>query len=372
MERTSQPSTPAANFSSQAMGLLALRLCLAGAVFGPSFADSWNLQTGGTKDNEGLMDLRSSATWTSEGTSFGYPAVRLSYHHGSTGELAGIPGGSTNDVAFLGTLINGFSRTRLTSGLGMDVLQDPSSWRAQAQLDWMTGVLGGMRATVSGNSGWMDGWLAREVRTNTGKASVGWDGPLTWAEIGMQLEDRSGGRQPQGALPISLQRDLVTTMWIWGTRSWTSWLQMVLSANAANSTVETHQAVNTRNDTLLWIDAPYGSPHEEAAVSALLRLSASGAWISAAWPMWSTSRRRVDGVNSWDEAYWYTFRNASMAELKAGGEIVVLKRAVVGLEAKAISIPYRSYAWFGHDAWNQYGLNFTIRFSTPQDPEPSR
>jgi len=81
--------------------------------------------------------------------------------------------------------------------------------------------------------------------------------------------------------------------------------------------------------------------------------------------MWSTSRRRVDGVNSWDEAYWYTFRNAALAEIKAGGDFIVLQRAVVGLEAKAISLPYRSYAWFTDDAWNQYGLELTIRFSSP-------
>jgi len=341
-----------------------LGFCLVGLYSNPTIADSWNLQTGGTKDNEGLMDLRSSATWTSEGASFGYPAVRLSYHGSSTGELAGIPGGTRNDVALLGTLINGFNRTRLTSSLGMDALQDPNSWRAQAQLDWATGLLGGARATASGTSGWMEGWLAREVRANTAKIALGWDGPRTWAEVGLQLEDRYGGRQPAGALPISLERDIVTTMWIWGTRSWTPWLQMGLSANAANSTVETHQPVNSRNDTLLWVDVPYGSPHEDAAICALLRLSTSRAWVSAAWPIWSTSRRRVDGVYSWDEPYWYTFRNASMAQLKAGGDFVVLNRAVVGFEAKAISIPYRSHAWFTGDAWNQYGLTATLRFSS--------
>lgn len=346
------------------LGRTALGICLSGAFAGFAHAGSWNLQTGGTKDNEGLMDLRSSATWISDGTSFGYPSVRVAYHGSSTGELAGIPGGTRDDLAFLGTLINGFPHALLTSSLGMDALQDPQSWRAQMQLDWKTGILGDMRATAAGTSGWMEGWLAREVRANSGKLALGWDGPLTWAETGLQLEDRYGGRQPENALPISLANDLVTTMWIWGMRSWTSWLQMGLSANASNSTVETHQPVNSRNDTLLWIDAPYGSPHEEAAVSALIRLSASRAWVSAAWPMWSTSRRRVDAVYSWDEPYWYTFRNASVAEIKAGGDFIVLQRAVVGLEAKAISLPYRSYAWFSDDAWNQYGLNLTVRFSS--------
>jgi hypothetical protein len=38
---------------------------------------------------------------------------------------------------------------------------------------------------------------------------------------------------------------------------------------------------------------------------------------------------------------------------------------VVGLEAKALSLPYTQYAWFTHDAWTQYGLSLTVRFSTP-------
>jgi len=364
MPNASAPSKSIRAREEPILRTAALLIFLSTCCAGTCRASSWEIQSGGTKDNEGLMDLRTSAQWTSDGTSFGYPSVRMSYHGSSTGELAGIPGGSFHDLAVLGTLINGFPQLRLTNALGWDVLQEPGSWRAKAQADWMTGVLEGMRATASATSGWMEGRLARGVRASDAKLALGWDGPLTWAEAGMQVEDRFGGRQPESALRISLKRDLVTTAWIWGTRSWTPWLQAGLSANAANSTVETHQPVNVRNDTLLWIDVPYGSPHQEAAVSGLLKLSVPHAWVSAAWPMWSTSRRRVDGVNTWDDAYWYTFRNAALAEVKAGGDLVVLQRAIVGLEAKAISLPYRSYAWFTRDAWNQYGLNLTVRFST--------
>lgn len=342
--------------------LLVAFLAASATAFG---ASSWSLQAGGSGDNVGLADLRSSATWYSEGTRWGYPQVRLSYHGSSTGALAGIPGGSRQDLGLLGTWITGVRSVRLTGAAGMDALQDPSSWRAQAQADWNTGVLHGMRATLGGSSGWMEGWLAREVRANSVKTSLGWDGPRTWAEIGVQVEDRSGGEQPEQALAITIPDDRVVTAWAWGTRAWTPWLQAGIAANVANSSVETHQAVNAVNDTLQWVDIPYGSPHDVAGISALLRLSKGPVWISTAWPLWSTSRQRVESTYAWDQAYWYTLENTAMAEVKAGGDLVVLGKYALGLEAKALSIPYTPHSWFTDDAWNQYGANLTVRFATP-------
>lgn len=328
-------------------------------------AGTWNLRAGASTDNVGLIDSRSSVSWASDGTPWGYPSARLAYHGSSTGSLVGIPGGQRQDLSVLGTWIKGVRSVRLTGSLGMDVLHEPGSWRTEAQADWNTGVLRGMRATLSTTSGWMEGWLAREVRSTTAKAALGWDGPRTWAEIGAQVERRTGGSQPQSQLPIVLGDDLITTFWAWGTRSWTSWLQAGLAANAANSTLETHQPVSVENDTLRWIDAPYGSPHEEAAVSGLLRLTGGPVWIGTAWPLWSTRRQRVESVFAWEDPYWYPLEDAAMAEVKAGVGTVLLRRYAVALELKALSLPYTSRSWFTEDAWNQYGFELTVRFASP-------
>jgi hypothetical protein len=339
-------------------------LCLAAATTGTA-ADSWNLRSGASTDNVGLLDVRAGATWSSDGTPWGYPSLRLGYHGSSTGSLLGIPGGSRQDLSVLGTWITGFRAVRLTGALGLDVLHEPSSWRTEAQADWNTGVLGNMRATAAATSGWMEGWLAREVRSTSAKTSLGWDGPRTWAEIGAQLEHRTPGMQPASALPVTLEEDFVGTIWAWGTRSWTPWLQAGLAANAANSTRETHQAVSVENDTLRWMDVPYGSPHEEAAVSGLLRLTGGPVWIGTAWPLWSTRRQRVESAFAWEEAYWYPLENAAMAEVKAGASTVLGGRYAVSLEVKALSLPYTSRSWFTEDAWNQFGFELFVRFASP-------
>jgi len=329
-----------------------------------SYASSWSVQTGGSGDNVGLYDARESATWYSDGTRWGYPQVRLSYHRLACPSLVGIPGGSRQDVGTEGLWITAVKGVKLTGGLGLDVLQEPTSWRAEAEADWNTGVLWNMRTTAKASSGWMEGWLTRQVRSSTGSASVGWDGPLTWAEIGAQVEERTGGVQPQCQLPIEIPNDRITTAWAWGTRRWLPWLQAGLAAHVSNSTAETHQPVGTVNDTLQWIDIPYGTPHDEAAVGGLLRLSAGPAYLGTAWPLWSTNRQRVEKVYAWDTDYWYTLNNTAMAEVTAGGNFVAFQKYACGLEAKALSLPYKSNAWFTKDAWNQYGLNFTVRFST--------
>lgn len=335
------------------------------AASAPTRADTWSLRGGASADDVGLFDARSSATWASDGTPWGYPSVRLGYHGASTGSLLGMPGGSRQDLSVLGTWITGVRAVRLTGSLGMDVLHEPSSWRSEARADWNTGVLAGMRATAAATSGWMEGWLAREVRSTTAKSALGWDGPRTWAEIGAQLEHRTAGRQPPSSLPVDLGDDLVGTAWAWGTRSWTPWLQAGLAANAANSTRETHQPVAVENDTLRWMDVPYGSPHEEAAVSGLLRLAGGPVWIGTAWPLWSTRRQRVESAFAWEEAYWYTLRHAAMAKVEAGGDVVLAERFAVGLRLEALSLPYVSRSWFTEDAWNQVGFELVVRFASP-------
>lgn len=356
---TSDPRRPPA-----AVPAVRMLVALLGALCVDSTASYWSLQGGGSLDNEGLTNQRAAATWYSEGTRWGYPQARVSWHRLTTGTLAGIPGGEPQDAGFLGTWITGVRTVRLTAAAGMDIVQDPSSWRGEFQGDWNTGILRGMRATFKASSGTMEGWFARDARATSAKAALGWDGPRTWAETGVQVEDRSGGRQPESELAVSLPYDRVTTAWVWATRSWTPWLQAGLSASLANSTVETHQPVNHRDDTLEWVDYPYESPHEAASVSGLLRVSKGPAWISTAWPLWSTERRRVESVNLWDDAYWYTLENAAMAEIRAGGDVVVARRFSLGLEAVALSRPYAPRAWFTGDAWNSYGLTLTLRFAT--------
>lgn len=341
----------------------AVAVLVAGCI-APAQASYWNIQSGGSADNEGLTNQRASVTWISEGTRWGYPQLRVSYHRLTTGSLAGTPGGELNDVGLLGTWINGYKRIRFTGEAGLDYVQDPASWRGAVQADWNTGVLRGMRMTAKASSATMEGWFARGARSSSGKLALGWDGPKTWAETGIQLEDRTGGRQPEAALPVEIPEVQVVTAWAWATRSWTSWLQMGLSASVANSNVETHQPVNTRNDTLVWLDVPYESPHEAATLSGLLHLKYRKVWCTAAWPLWSTERRRVESTFLWDDAYWYTLENAAMAEIKAGGDLVVFDRASLGLEATALSRPYAPRAWFTGDAWNSYGLALTLRFGT--------
>jgi hypothetical protein len=335
------------------------------AAFAPSYASSWCLQTGASRDNVEIQDLRAGATWYSDGTAFGYPQVKISYHEIASGERVGIPGGTRDDLGLLGTWITAVHGVRLTGAAGLDVLQEPTSWRTEAEADWAPGVLWGMRTTAKASSGWIEGWLARKVRATAAEGSVGWDGPLTWAEIGGRVEDRSGGEEPASALPVNLPYNRIESAWAWGTRAWTRWLQAGLSVHWADSRADMHQPTEFVNDTLVWADVPYGSPHDEFGVSGLLKLSAGPVWITTAWPLWSTSRQRFEDPYPASPAYWYSLENAGMAEVKAGWDLVLAQKYVVGLEAKALSLPYTQYAWFTHDAWTQYGLSLTVRFSTP-------
>lgn len=345
---------------------LPMKVLLAMAIAGSTTtqASYWNVQTGATADNEGIANQRLSATWLSAGTRWGYPQLKLSYHRMNTGALAGIPGGTIHDVGLLGTWIAGVKTVKLTGVGGFEILQDPGSWHAEFQADWNTNVLLGMRTTFGAASGGMGGWLARDVRATSAKFALGWDGPRTWAEIGTQIEDRSGGKQPESELPVSLPYDRVYSAWAWGTRAWTKWLQMGLASSMVNSTVETHQPVGLKNDTLQWVDVPYESPHESATLAGLLRLSYGPAWFSTAWPLWSTERRRVESVYLWDTPYWYTLENVAMAEVKAGGDFVLFKSVAIGLEGSALSRPYAPREWFTGNAWNRYGLNLTFRFAS--------
>lgn len=331
----------------------------------PAGASSWMVRSEGNGDNVGLLEGRASATWYSDGTRLGWPQVQLSWHHLGTPELSGIPGGTRQDVAVKGTWIAGIGSVRGTAVAGLDVLTEPRSWRGEIKADWFPGVLRNMRTTLRAESGWLDGWLSREVRTSAVTAALGWDGPRTWAEIGAQVEDRSGGIQPGASRAMELPYNRIPKAWAWATRAWTPWLQAGLAANWADSRVETHQPTGTKNDTLQWIDYPYGSPHDAFGVNALLRLSWGPVWASTAWPLWSTSRQRVESVYAWDSPYWYTLENAAMAEVKVGGDLVVAHAIALGLEASALSLPYESCAWFTEDSWTRLGLSLTTRFTTP-------
>ena len=362
MERFNTDASGAGTLELSRLRSVWVALAMASASIHASF---WSLQTGASLDDVHTENFSSSATWYSEGTPFGYPLVKLSYNQLASGSQVGIPGGARQDLAGLGTWIYGMDRTVLTGSAGLDALADPTSWRACAQVDWKPDILWGMRTTAKGSSGWMDGWLDRKVRATAAEGSLGWDGPLTWAEIGGRMEDRSGGDAPNTPIPVETAYNRVESLWAWGTRSWTGWLQAGGSMHWADSHADPHQPTEIVNDTLAWADVPAGSPHDEYAVAALCRLSTGPTWISTAWPLWSTSRLRADEPYTASPAYWYRLQDASMAEVDAGWNFVVAKRYVCALAAKALSLPYASRSWFTHDAWNQYGLSLAVRFSAP-------
>ncbi|MCB9497342.1 MAG: hypothetical protein H6686_10705 [Fibrobacteria bacterium] len=328
-------------------------------------ADSWTLQGGGTADDLGLVDIRSVAIWHSEETTWGWPSLEAGWHRFRFPSLAALPEGGGDEVSLKGAWIDAFGPVRAKVQLGLDDLADPSSWRGGGRADWYTGAMQGMRATARLETGPLGGIRAEGVRVSHGALALGWDGPRTWAEVGVSGEDRSGGTQPEGNVSVDLSSTQVGTLWAWGTRQWWPWLQAGLSASATHSTRATHQAVFRTGDGLQWTDAPYESPRERMVAGGLLKMSHRGAWVSTTWPIWSTERLTVENPDVPSPVYEYTQFHVAQAEVRGGYDLTVAGKAVVGMELSAVSKPYLAGAWFTGDAWNQFGATLTVRFATP-------
>jgi hypothetical protein len=127
--------------------------------------------------------------------------------------------------------------------------------------------------------------------------------------------------------------------------------------------VNFHQPVRLVNGAATYLDYPYPTPHGELALGALLQLRVGRFAVKTNWPFFSTGRYRYDDPDPMGTPVLYSARGMAVAEVQGGLE-VPLGGWNMSIDLQAQSRPYRTYAWFTADAWNQVGLSLTVRYAT--------
>lgn len=296
----------------------------------------------------------------------GTARIRLVGVRWDSPELSGVAsqehvnvGGSAGETWTLGNLA-------LDLEAGFFAVDRPESWGVAVSGSWL--FASGWKASLSPSTGELDGLMSQGVRSNAIASSLGWSGERTWAELGGRWESRTGGTVPERSLPVELPDNEIHQVWSWVAREVAAGVVLGVSGTWADSREETRQATGVRNDTLLWLDVPYRSPHEEGAVEAVVRLRRWGASLESTWPVWSTSRRRVESPWIADSPWSYTIEHCGLAEVKLGWDGRAGSTAI-GLEAFGRSRPYASGAWFTDRAWNQFGIAVRVGLPIPPHKE---
>jgi hypothetical protein len=182
----------------------------------------------------------------------------------------------------------------------------------------------------------------------------------TWAEAGAMVDFRNGGRDPGAKLPLQTPGNRLETGYVWASREWTTWMMAGMSARYTKGQVDMHQPTEIVNDTAVWADFPYQAPLEESVVEALLTLKAGKLVFAADCPVYSKTKMRSDNVWTNDSSYYYWTNLMAPANLSLSFE-KPLSNWLVGAKLLASSRPYKSGAWFSANAWNQVGVQLTLR-----------
>jgi hypothetical protein len=245
----------------------------------------------------------------------------------------------------------------LALGTGMASFARLSSWALTGSVAYTPAP--GWKIELSPKSRELPGWASVDVRATNVSGRLDWGGQRTWAGAGASWEHRSPGAPPAGSLPLALPDNQVLSAWAWGTRQVAGGILLGMSASWADAEHWTRVATGKRNDTLLWLDVPYRSPHDEVSVDAVAKLRWRSIRFEVDWPVWSTSRLRVESPWIADSPWSYTLDHVGLAQLRTGltGRTGNL---LLEIEAFAKSRPYASAAWFTDRAWNQFGLETRI------------
>mgnify|MGYP000849033329 CR=1 FL=1 len=323
------------------------------------------VRAGMDADDIGLSGQRTEALWTTPALG-GVSRVAFVGTREASPELSGVVpqerlelGGKVGGAWALGAI-------DLDLEAGFLAVERPESWGVSASAGWT--FASGWKVSVSPGSNELEGVFAQGVCSNSVASRLDWSGERTWAQVGGRLEAREGGSVPEGSLPLTFPDNEIHQAWAWVAREVVPGVVVGASGSWADSREETRQATGRRNDTLLWLDVPYRSPHEEGALEAVLRLQRWGGKLETTWPVWSTSSRRVESPWIADSPWTYTIEHCGLAEVRAGWEGRA-GRTSFGVEAYGRSRPYDSGAWFTDRAWNQFGISAWVGLPIPPSKE---
>jgi hypothetical protein len=326
-----------------------------------SRAGNWKL--GATQEQDNYDDFRSKA---SARYSFGcsmsvYCFLDASVSHYGSAALGGIPGGSLLTGGLEAKLQTVAGPFVLNGAAGWSELVHMGSWTAEAQakanLPWFAGT----SARLEAGSRWLEGsWIGYSVRSNQATAALALERWSTFAEAGLVVDFRNGGRDPGASLPLPTPGNRLTTAYAWASRSWTPWLMAGLSLRSSSATADVHQATGMVGDSAVWSDFPYAAPTEESAVEFLLTVKFWKFTLSGDCPFASATKRRSDEQYPGGEAYYYWTSLTAPANASLKFEAPV-SRWLVEAVLRASSRPYAPHSWFTGNAWNQVGFDITLR-----------
>jgi hypothetical protein len=324
-------------------------------------AGNWKL--GSTQELDNYDDFRSKAAAEySFGCSMSvYCFVDASGSNYGSPALGGIPGGSLMTGGLEAKLQTVAGPFVVKGGAGWSELARLDSWTASAQaranLPWITGVSGRLETS----SRWLEGsWLGYSVRSNQATAALAMERWSTFAEAGLIVDFRNGGRDPGAALPLQTPGNRLTTAYAWASRSWTPWLMAGLSLRSTTATADVHQANEMVGDSAVWSDFPYATPMRESAAEFLLTVKFWKLTLSGDCPFASASKQRSDEQYPGGEAYYYWTSLTAPANASLKFETPV-SNWLVEAAIRASSHPYASHSWFTGNAWNQVGFDITLR-----------
>ena len=339
------------------------------AVESTAFASTTSLDGLYERDTLGVYRARSELSWLSD--EIGRHLLRVAAHSTTTGagEIKGIGGGMRSYAGADVTWIVGLSPVELRLLGGIENFADVDSWRADGKLTLAPKSLSGFATTLFGSSHWLDSWFAYGIRSNSLTGTVNYAGVNNWAEVGGVWDERSSPRQPQTTQQLDLRSNRIKTVYAWYTHGFTDWLMAGFSTKWVDSAIDYHQPVSTDSTTsiLRYSDYPYPTPHSEGTWAALLELRAGPVKLKGTLPFYSQGSYRVEAPYVVSPYTYYSARWMAQSELHASLDASLSRHWGLTLDAFAFSRPYRSGAWFTNDAWNQFGLNVTLRYKTQEN-----
>jgi hypothetical protein len=344
-----------------------LALSLTALLPTTAFATTTSLDANYERDTLNVYRGRTELSWLSD--ELGRSMLRLAAHGTTSGAgvVKGIPGGERYHAGADIQWIFGFTPLELRLLAGFEDVTKIDSWRAEGKLTLTPESLSGVAITVGGATKWLDGWFTYGIRSSSINSSVGYAGEKDWAEVGAIWDERGAPRQPATALALDLRGNRVASLYGWYSHAFAHWLMVGTSAKWVDSRIDYHQPVSVSNSLVLqYSDYPYPTPHSEGTWAGLLELHLGPAKLKGMWPLFSQGSYRVEDPYTTSPYYYYRGRFMAQAELRASCDAALSERWAMTIEAFALSRPYRSAAWFTGDAWNQFGLNFTLRYNSPK------